>query len=124
MKGNSSIIHVGIEYPNEKRKNLLKSAIHTVELLKRYEKFKKLKQEKEMHFKEVRKTKKEIKVLFGQMKELMPVIEIPKEEVKKETIPIIPKPKTVTKKPSIKISKQTEKLERDLQALKDRIARL
>lgn len=43
----ATVMHVGIEEPNEKRKEILNSAIHTLEILKRYERYKKLKKERD-----------------------------------------------------------------------------
>jgi hypothetical protein len=129
-----SVMHVGIEEPNEKRKEILDSAINTIELLKSYERLKKLKREREIAKKEIKTIAKEIKYLFSETEELMPHVELTKEPPKRVEAP--PRPPVIREKPKekaavskprppeVKIDPHTEKLERDLQELRDKISRI
>ncbi|MEM4244718.1 MAG: hypothetical protein QXR60_00740 [Candidatus Nanoarchaeia archaeon] len=129
MKEEKAEMHVGLEQPNERRKEILSSAISTIEILKRYESFKKIKKEKELYKKQLRKTNKEIKTMFKEVNEMMPHMEIVKEE-RKEPKKITPQVKVaVKKKPEIivkpvKKEKHLEKLNRDLEELRSKIERL
>jgi len=124
-------MHVALEEPNEKRRDVLNSAIETIELLKRYEKFKKIKKEKDIRRRELGIIMKEMKTLFSEITEMLPVVETPTEAPRREPIKAAPmkKPEPVKEKiefrrPIEKKDPHMEKLEKDLQALKDKIARI
>lgn len=133
MKEAKNVMHVGLERPTEMRRGVLNSAIGTIELLKRYEKVKKIKKSKDAHKKELRILFKDIKTLFKEIEEVMPAIELPREEPKRvervEPVKVVVK-KKLKMKPSVfkpmKIEKDEhmERLDRDLQALRDKIAKL
>jgi hypothetical protein len=125
------IMHVGIEEPREKRKEVLNCAIDTLEILKRYERFKKLRKEKDYAKNELKTIVKDIKTLFKEIQELMPHVEFPKEHKVEQEKPIVvvprPQPKiehVVMKRPEIKKDTVREKIERDIQDLRDKVARL
>lgn len=122
MKEANSQMYLGIEEPNRKRKQLLNSAVSSIEILRGYERFRKFRRETGIQKNELRNLMKEIRLLFNELYELMPAVELPKVEEKKE----LPKPKVV--KPAVKhvVKKQHHmtKLEMDLQSLKDKIAKI
>ena len=121
-------MHVGIEEPNEKRRYMLNSAIDIIELLKKYQRFKKIRKEKGIRRREFSITMKEIRDLFKEIEEMLPVVE-EQQEPKKIKVSVVKKPEpvkeeVVIKKPVVKRDPRMGKLEKDLQALKDRISKI
>lgn len=126
MKEAKNVMHVGLERPIEKRRDILSSAVGTIEILKRYEDFKKRKKEKEEFKRELKLLAKEIKTLYSEVEELMPQVELPREALPKKGEPVrvkVVKKKSVIFKP-VKKEEHFTKLDNDLQALKEKIARL
>jgi len=121
MREANTPMFVGIEEPSEKRKHVLNSAIETIEILRGYERFRKLRRESGIHKNDLRVLMKEVKLLFNEIGELMPTVELPKEEEKKQEIK--PKQERVVIKP-VKKQHHLTKLEMDLQSLKDKIAKI
>ncbi len=129
MKEEKAEMHVGLEQPDQRRKEILNSAISTIEILKRYESFKKVKKEKELYKKELRKASREIKTMLKELDDMMPYLEIPREEHKEPRKIIRPIKVVVKKKPKpvmkpLKKDQHLEKLDRDLQELRSKIAKL
>lgn len=121
-----NVMHVGIANPNRKRKEILGSAVEILELLKHYEKSRKIKREKNARKRELKALMKEIKILAGELKELIPVVELPKEEAKKEVVEKQIKKVEIKKVETTEIKREdhSTRLEKDLQALRDKISSL
>ena len=127
----SQIMHVGIEEPSEKRKEILNCAIDTLEILKRHERFKKFRKEKDSAKNELKITIKDAKVLFKEIEELLPNVELPKEDRAEREKPMAVVPRTrpkiehvTMKRPELKKDTIRDKIERDIQELRDKVSRL
>lgn len=120
----TDIMHVGIEEPVKWRKEILGTAVDTIQALKEFELHRKVNKEKDVYRKHFVQVIKELSQAIQEFKGAMPLIHIPhmpeegkKEEVKPEKIEI--------KKPVIKRKKtHIDKLEDDISYLREKIARL
>lgn len=111
----SSQLHVQVNNPIDKRREILESAVTSTELLQRYQDFKKIRQEKNKQRAIFKKLIKEINML---MKELE-IQELPSTGKKPKQIKQI-KEKTIT----VIQPKSTDKLTRDLQEIQDKLNNL
>ncbi len=105
-------MHIGINEPVKCRKKILSSTIDTIKVLKQYEKYKQIKKEKELYQKQFEKNLGEIKEITKKLA-ILPNVKI-ESPIKKEG-----KPKQI-----IKEKKKTSKLDKDLDALRDKIQSL
>lgn len=110
-----SQIHVRIENHIQKRKNILESAIFSTELLQKYENFKKLRNQKNKQMALLKKTVKEISLLFKELK----FKELPQIKIEKEG-PIAPK---IFKEKEIPQPRKDE-LSRELESIKSKLENL
>ena len=128
----SSVMHMGIDEPNTKRKLVLGSALGCVQALQNYEKYLVLKKEKLKLKNKFTKLVRSVNREFKEFYELMPEVHIhepkkeipkpievkkaPKKEVKKKPAKIkVPKP------PKKKLSPEMSKLEHDMENLKHKL---
>ena len=85
-----------VEDPNILQKNLLESAIETTELLQKFDSLEKTKKQKAVKIKKLATIDRELKSLVKELREQIPEIEKPKQEIK--TTPQKTTKKTHTKK--------------------------
>lgn len=119
----NSVMHVGIENPVERRKEVLSIAIDTIQALKSYELHKKTLREKNLYRRRFAQLMKEIKTLLEEFKGNLPEVHVPhrKKEEKAE------KPKGVKKIPEVFMPRPKSpisKLESDIDNLRRKIAEL
>ena len=120
-------MHVGIEQPIQKRKEILSLAIYAIEALKGVEMGRKMNKEKEIYKKNFIQVVKEINDGIQEFRDTLPAVQMPRlKEEKKEEVEK-PKKEEVTpaavKKP-LKRKTHMDDLEDDLARLRDKIARL
>lgn len=112
-------VHVRLEEPIAKRKEVLESAIYSTELLQKYENFKKIRNLKRKQKALFKKTIKELKLLVDELelKELPTVkIEKPKKEPEEEL--------KITKKKIKEIPKTKSKFAEELEKIRSRLQKL
>jgi len=99
---NKNPIFIKIESPLLLRRDLLRSTLYTVKILKDYKKLINLKKEKERKRSSLFKTFRETNKTIREFKKSLPIIkkEKPKEEVIKKPLPTKKPRKTKPKKPS------------------------
>ncbi len=118
----SEVMHVGIEQPVERRKEVLSIAIDAIQALKDFEMSRKISKEKDVYRKHFIQVVEELNDRIQEFKDSMPAVHVqhPKEEVKKEEARsiIIEKPKPFKKKTHL------DELEDDIAMLREKIARL
>lgn len=122
----NEIMHVGVEQPVERRKEILGIAIDAIQALKDFEMSRKIGKEKDIYRKEFIKIVEELNNSIQQFKDSMPAVHVihPHEEVKEEVKPEKKEePKPVIKKP-VKKKTHMDELEDDIARLRDRISRL
>lgn len=124
----SDIMHVGIEEPTERRKEILNIAIDTIQALKEFEIHRKTLREKDVYRKKFVSVVKDLSTFIQEFKDLMPVAHVPhpaaETEKKEEAKPEETKP-VIVKKPVVKKSKtHLDELEDDLARLREKISRL
>ena len=120
------MMHVGIEEPVQRRKEVLKIAIDAIQILKDFEIEKKYNKEKSVYRKHFIQIVKELSNTIREFREMMPAVHVhpPKEEEKEEEKPKA-KPIVVVKKPVKKRAKtHLDKLEDDISSLREKIAGL
>ena len=123
------VIHVSISEPTERRKVLLEVALEAIQVLKRFERLKKLRREQELYRKGFLKTMREISAETKEMEEMLPQIRL-HEEKPPDAAPASPKapptPTVVKRAPPPKPRKFTEvdKLEDDIKRIKEKLASL
>ncbi|MAG20246.1 hypothetical protein CL618_02330 [archaeon] len=118
-------LHIKIDSPVETRKDLLKTAIETTQLLQFYENFKKIRAEKRKTIRQLRTISREIIKDVKNFKEDLPPVHIPKPKKEKsikipvtvKPVKIKPKPIKVPKKPVSKIQKELKEIEAKLNSL-------
>lgn len=122
----STIMHVGIENPKNLRKEILSSAVDTVQALKEFEIHKKVNKEKGIYRKHFIQIIKELSLSIHELQEMMPIIHVaqPHEQEPEKVVPAPKVQKPVIKKPVRKKNKELDKLESDISNLKDKIASL
>jgi hypothetical protein len=133
------ILHVRIEKPIDFRKKTLKSAIDATSLLKNYESYKILKEEKMKKIVELNSTLKEIHHLMGELKNKnLPIVKEIEEEIQKEEkrrakkisqfskVKVqIKKPKDIEKPALIKRpDTEMSRLDKELEEIKLKLSRL
>jgi len=121
----NQVMHVGIEEPVQRRKEVLNIAIDAIQTLKDFEIEKKYSKEKSVYRKHFIQIVKELSNTIGEFREMMPAVHVhhPKEEAKEEEMPKA-KP-IVVKKPVKKRAKtHLDKLEDDISSLREKIAGL
>ncbi len=123
----SSVMHIGISNPEEKRKQILECAVDALQTLKDYEEYKKTRKEILIYRKNFVKVFKELAKEVKGFKELLPVLHEPKK--KKETHSSSEEPKEIQEKAKriIKTRKgktNLDKLEQEIQDLRNKIASL
>ena len=120
----NSVMHVGIEEPVQKRKEVLNIAIDAIQTLKEFEIHKKINREKAVYRRHFIQIVKELSASIQEFKEKIPVMHI-HEEKKEEEKPKEKAKVKIIKKPVIKRSKtHLDKLEDDISSLRDKIASL
>lgn len=121
----SDIMHVGIEDPVQKRKELLSTAVDTIQALKDFEICKKYSKEKDVYRKHFVQVVKELSIAIHEFKEKIPVMHAPHPEKKEAAKPMEKPTIAIIKKPVIRRSKtHLDKLEDDIASLRDKIANL
>ncbi len=136
----STAMYFRVDYPIELRKEILKAAIDTTQLLKRYESFKALSHLRAEVYQDFNKSYKELEILTKRLttKDL-PVIERVREDIKKarhseqkmmssiHELPI-PKPSLMSDKDRESVRSRNlsedEKLDDELRLIQDRLKRL
>lgn len=119
-------MHVGIEEPTQRRKEVLKIAIDAIQTLKDFEVRKKIESEKTIYRKHFIQIVKDLGQSIHEFKEMMPIIHTLHPEEKKEGIkPTAEEEIKSVEKPIIKRTKtHLEKLEDDITYLRSKIANL
>ena len=123
----SEIMHVGIEDPVQKRKELLGLAIGTVQTLKDFEIHKKINKEKDVYKKQFVEVVKDLSKSIAEFKDMLPQVHIPQvpkpAEKPKGTAP---KVKIIEKKKPAKpiVRTDLDKLNDEAAALRAQIASL
>lgn len=123
----NEIMHVGIERPVERRKEILNIAIDIIQVLKEFEISRRIRREKDVYRKEFVKIIGELNNHVQKLKDTMPAMHIPypheggREEVELERIKEV---KPVVKKSFAKRKTHMDELEDDIIRLREKIARL
>lgn len=139
-KKESTAMYFRIDYPIELRKEILKAAIDTTQLLKRYESLKALSHLRSEVYQDFNKKYKELEILTRKLSTKdLPVIERVRSDVKRarsseqkmmSAINEIPIPKPSVKSEEHRESRQLrqlsedEKLDQELRLIQDRLKRL
>lgn len=119
--GNEAM-HVGIEEPVQKRKEVLNVAIDSIQALKGFELYKRINKEKDVYRKHFIQVIKELSIAINAFKEHMPPLYVHKEEEEKAEEQA--KPVVIKKQPPKKPKTHFDELEDDLRVLKEKISRL
>lgn len=119
------IMHVNIENPVEQRREVLSSVIDSIQMLKNYERYKQMQQEKDIYRKEFRNIIKELNIIMKELQDKLPVIE---EEIKhkvavKKTVPQ-KQQKVVEEAPKHIVVKKVDKFEEEMKLLREKIKKL
>lgn len=121
----NTVMHVGIEEPVQKRKELLNIAVDTIQTLKDFEVHKKISRENAVYRKHFIQAIKEINQAIHDFKERIPAMHIPHPKEEKKEGPKEKAPKiAIIKKPVKRSQTHLDKLEDDISSLKDKIANL
>ena len=122
----NEVMHVGIEQPAERRKEILNIAIDAIQALKEFELSRKISKEKDIYRKEFIRTVTELNDTIQQFKDGMPAVHVihPHEEEKEEANPEKKEEfRPIVKKP-VKKKTHLDELEDDISRLRERISRL
>ncbi len=122
----NEIMHVGIEHPAERRKEILNIAIDAIQALKEFEMSRKISKEKDIYRKEFIRIVTELNDTIQQFKDDMPAVHAthPHEEEKGEVKPGKKEEfRPIVKKP-VKKKTHLDELEDDIIRLREKIARL
>ncbi len=126
MNEAKNVVFVRLEDPDGKRKAVLGSAITIIEVLKGYEKLRRLRREKGLAKRELKMIFKDIKRLLEELEEIMPTLKITEEIPKKQEVQNVAreKPAKVAIKTEAERNKEYRmtKLEKDLEELKNKIS--
>jgi len=124
----SEIIHVGIKEPKQHRKEILNFSIDIIQLLKKYERHKKLNKEKNLYRTHLMKNIKQLNNLLKGFHKMMPQVAIqeprPKVVIQKVSKKAI---KKAVKKKNARVkskNKELDKFENDIASLKSKISSL
>ncbi len=122
-------MHVGIIDPNAKRKQILESAILTIQLLKGFERIKDIRKERDKVKSEFKSKLKEINTLAKEFNSLIPKVKLPEADVKKalhekvaETKEKLPFKRIRTEK--YRKSANLDKLDKDIDFLRKKLESL
>lgn len=122
------IMHVAIEQPVEKRREVLSSAIDTIQMMKNYERLKQMQKEKDVYRKEFKNIIKEVSILVKELKEKLPKVEEKIQQIKKgpEQKAIAPAPKKPKEeKKVIEVHRRPDdKFEAEMKLLREKITKL
>ncbi|MDP2906935.1 MAG: hypothetical protein Q8O03_03255 [Nanoarchaeota archaeon] len=122
----NEVMHVGIEQPAERRKEILNIAVDAIQSLKDFEMSRKIRKEKDIYRKEFIRIVTELNDTIQQFKDDMPAVHVthPHEEEKKE-VKLEKKEefRPIVKKP-VKKKTHMDELEDDIARLRERISRL
>lgn len=118
------VMHVGIEEPVQRRKDVLKIAIDAIQTLKDFEIQKAYKREKAVYRKHFIQVIKNLSNAIEEFRELMPTVHVhhPKEGKEEKIKPKIES--IIIKKPVRKAQTHLDKLEDDIADLREKIAGL
>lgn len=122
----SEVMHVGVEQPVERRREILNIAIDTIQALKEFEMSRKISKEKDIYRKEFIRIIKELNDGIQQFKDSIPTVHIvhPHEEGKEEVKPGKKEEfRPIVKKP-IKKKTHLDELEDDIARLREKISKL
>jgi hypothetical protein len=124
----SEIMHIGIEHPAQRRKEILNIAIDAIQALKDFEMSRKVSKEKDVYRKQFIQVVKELNDNIQVFKEGMPVLHMfhPHEEEKEEVGPEkLEEPKPIVKKPAKKKTQtHLDALEYDIARIREKISRI
>lgn len=117
-------MHVNIENPVEQRREVLSSVIDSIQMLKNYERYKQMQQEKDIYRKEFRNVIKELNIIMKELQDKLPIIE---EEIKQKVA--VKKvqhkqPKVVEEAPKHIVVKKVDKFEEEMKLLREKIKKL
>lgn len=121
----TEVMHVGIEEPVKWRKEILSTAVDTIQALKGFELHRNVNREKDVYRKHFIQNIKELSQAIQEFKDAMPMIHVPHvpEEGKKEEANL--EKVEIKKAPVIKRKKtHIDMLEDDISYLREKIARL
>jgi len=118
-------LHIKIDSPVETRKDLLKTAIETTQLLQFYENFKRIRAEKRKTIRKLRTISREIIKDVKEFREDLPEVKMPKPKKEKtvkvpvtvKPVKIKPKPVKIPKLPVSKIQQELKDIETKLNSL-------
>lgn len=119
----NEVMHVGLEEPAQMRKEILSIAVDSIQALKDFESHKKVNSEKGIYRKHFIRIVEDLSKSIHELKEMLPAVHIAPpmaEDVKEAEVKLIIIKKPVIKKPKTHI----EELENDINALREKIARL
>ncbi len=122
----NEVMHVGIEQPIERRKEILNIAVDVIQALKEFEMSRKISKEKDIYRKEFIRIVKELNDTIQQFKDGMPSVHVthPHEEGKEEVKPEKKEEfRPIVKKP-VKKKTHLDELEDDISRLREKISRL
>ncbi|MBW2979294.1 hypothetical protein DRZ77_01110 [Candidatus Woesearchaeota archaeon] len=128
-KKDDSPLYVGIEDPIMLRRQLLEATRDILQYLKRYEEFKKVREKKLEIISEIRAVSNEIGKLIWRVKRLLPKtgVRLPKKKIEIEEAKLLegarPRVKKKAKIPKPELS-AIEKIESELSAIEEKLARL
>jgi len=114
-------LHIKLDSPVETRKDLLKTAIETTQLLQFYENFKKIRTEKRKEIRKLRTLSREIIKETKKFQEDLPQVKMPQPKKEKIVVTEKPekikkiKPEPVKKIPKLPVSKIQQEL-KDIEA--------
>jgi len=123
------IIHVGIKEPKQHRKEILSLTVDIIQLLKKYEKYKKIEKEKNLYRIHLTKNIKQLTTTLTKFQTMIPQVHMREKRKEKKEYPqtqpqkIIKQKKEIIKKPVIK-NKELEKLETDIASIRSKINKL
>ncbi|RLE44291.1 hypothetical protein DRJ19_00700 [Candidatus Woesearchaeota archaeon] len=127
-KKEESPLYVGIEDPIALRRQLLEATRDILQYLKRYEEFKRVREEKLELISRIRDLSDEIGKLIWKIKKLLPKtgVRLPKKKIELEEARLLEETKPrirKTKIPKPELS-MMEKIEKELSAIEEKLARL
>lgn len=121
QKTEQDVMHIGLNEPNESRKEFLKLAIEVIQNLKEYEEIKKRREIKIELYKEGLKIFDELYPLIEDFEEMLPKVKMPKKAFVKKSKEMRER-KEFLQKPEEDI--HSLHLEKQIQLLKEKIASL
>ena len=127
-KKDDSPLYVGIEDPIILRRHLLEATRDILQYLKRYEEFKKVREKKLEIISEIRAVSNEIGKLIWRVKRLLPKtgVRLSKKKIKLEETKLLEETKPRVRKAKIPKPELStmEKIEKELSAIEEKLARL